>query len=426
MQASMISDKRLESNRSNAQKSTGPRTAEGKARSRRNAWKHGLAGAGVVMPDEDRERQRERVAAWTDDFKPRRAVEVWLVERAAKASYRLDRCVEKETAEVGERQRAAIESWEKAAREWVEQTAAALSRKPAETVRSLQLVSVGCDWLITRWETLARSLSDQKCWTQPETAHALNLLGQGGDGPFASGTPAASLRFHAFAARPERDSDTVDAFWGISTAHLDPEARAKAIAASVPDPETARGALAALIAAQVARLELVRDELWRDQDLPEITRATQSAAITCHDETVLMLRYESAHSMDLHRCLNQLAKLRKEASAHTPYAAAEAATSSTIHEAMAFQPEIPSAEAQAAPAPQTPSEPLRNEPTEAETQVASNGHKTSSGEGNGQASRSRGRSSGAAVAANGSSRSLSEAAAALETSATAPALASTA
>ena len=39
----MATDKQIAANRRNAQKSTGPRTLEGKAKSSRNALKHGLA-----------------------------------------------------------------------------------------------------------------------------------------------------------------------------------------------------------------------------------------------------------------------------------------------------------------------------------------------------------------------------------------------
>ncbi|MHB2166335.1 hypothetical protein [Alsobacter sp. R-9] len=41
----MASQKRIEANRRNAQRSTGPRSADGKARSRLNALKHGLSAS---------------------------------------------------------------------------------------------------------------------------------------------------------------------------------------------------------------------------------------------------------------------------------------------------------------------------------------------------------------------------------------------
>ncbi len=46
------SEAQIVANRINAAKSTGPRSAEGKERSRRNALKHGLA-ASVVVPGEE-------------------------------------------------------------------------------------------------------------------------------------------------------------------------------------------------------------------------------------------------------------------------------------------------------------------------------------------------------------------------------------
>ena len=46
------SEARILANKMNAQKSKGPTSTEGKMRSRRNALKHGMTGAGVVLPDE--------------------------------------------------------------------------------------------------------------------------------------------------------------------------------------------------------------------------------------------------------------------------------------------------------------------------------------------------------------------------------------
>jgi hypothetical protein len=39
----MSSPRKLSANRSNARRSTGPRTSQGKARSKRNSWQHGLS-----------------------------------------------------------------------------------------------------------------------------------------------------------------------------------------------------------------------------------------------------------------------------------------------------------------------------------------------------------------------------------------------
>ena len=49
----MPSRRQLEANRSNARRSTGPQTESGKNRSKMNAVKHGLAGANIVVLDED-------------------------------------------------------------------------------------------------------------------------------------------------------------------------------------------------------------------------------------------------------------------------------------------------------------------------------------------------------------------------------------
>ncbi len=49
-----MSDRQLRANRANALKSTGPRTEEGKQRSRLNGLRHGLTGQVSIMTDENR------------------------------------------------------------------------------------------------------------------------------------------------------------------------------------------------------------------------------------------------------------------------------------------------------------------------------------------------------------------------------------
>jgi len=49
----MATDKQIEANRLNAQRSTGPRSAEGKARSRFNALQSGIDAESILLPGED-------------------------------------------------------------------------------------------------------------------------------------------------------------------------------------------------------------------------------------------------------------------------------------------------------------------------------------------------------------------------------------
>jgi len=93
-----ISRKQIEANRSNAQKSTGPRSSAGKARSGANAFKHGLTAERVLLPGEtpeDFEAFRLDVHGY---FAPEGLMEEQLAERAASLMWRLRRVPEFEAA----------------------------------------------------------------------------------------------------------------------------------------------------------------------------------------------------------------------------------------------------------------------------------------------------------------------------------------
>ena len=71
----MISEKQLEANRRNAQRSTGPKTPEGKAHSSRNNLRHGLTGQITVLPNEDREVHDAFCNELIESFKPETPME---------------------------------------------------------------------------------------------------------------------------------------------------------------------------------------------------------------------------------------------------------------------------------------------------------------------------------------------------------------
>lgn len=84
----MISQKKLEANRRNARRSTGPKSTEGKARSRLNAVSHGLAAQlSAVIGAEDIARIADLVAP-PDAGEPHKAA-AW---RLAQGEVLLDRC----------------------------------------------------------------------------------------------------------------------------------------------------------------------------------------------------------------------------------------------------------------------------------------------------------------------------------------------
>ena len=67
----MTSAKQAETNRRNAQKSTGPSTPEGKTALRHNAMKHGLLSKDILLPGEDESALKELGERMRDDCSPR-------------------------------------------------------------------------------------------------------------------------------------------------------------------------------------------------------------------------------------------------------------------------------------------------------------------------------------------------------------------
>jgi hypothetical protein len=99
---------RINANRQNALRSTGPKTPEGKERSRANSYKHGLTGAGTVLPEREAAEVERRVVAFEEELQPSGEVGQALVRHAATMSVRMERCVLHETAAMTDRVRRAI------------------------------------------------------------------------------------------------------------------------------------------------------------------------------------------------------------------------------------------------------------------------------------------------------------------------------
>jgi len=87
----MATKHQIAANRRNAQKSTGPRSAEGKAASRFNALKHGIDARSQCLPTEDPEALDDLAAEYHGRFAPATPEERALVDTLISAEWDLRR-----------------------------------------------------------------------------------------------------------------------------------------------------------------------------------------------------------------------------------------------------------------------------------------------------------------------------------------------
>jgi hypothetical protein len=275
------SKKQIEANRLNALKSTGPKTEAGKARSRRNGLRHGLASL-VLVPDEDQATYDAAMARWKREAGPDNVVEEMLIRRAAVGSVQIDRI---EKARQQTRQKAArdaVEQWERSMQARARRKAQDLAKDPSNVVDDLEASAFGCEWLIRQWQGLDAPLRVGKPWDQRTVGRAQLLLGlpEGSPGPVAD---------------PElRTLWILAAAWSPRTVAAPP--RLNDLEDALPsEPEAALLALRDFIAFQIERLEALRDASWELVEGPDREAvALRAAAADTSKDAQLRHRYETS------------------------------------------------------------------------------------------------------------------------------------
>jgi hypothetical protein len=86
---SKLTQKQIQANRERAKKSTGPRTPEGKARSARNALKHGMYAEALLVFGDNERLLAEITRQYFEDFPPANIHERMLLEQMIFAQWRL-------------------------------------------------------------------------------------------------------------------------------------------------------------------------------------------------------------------------------------------------------------------------------------------------------------------------------------------------
>jgi hypothetical protein len=341
-------------NRRNAQKSTGPRTPEGKSRSRFNAVKHGMTAKTLVLPGEDADVLQQRIEAWTADLQPRNDLEQFLVERAVQSSWQLERADRAELARQAGIIRAAPA--EEASRQ--QEEAATLGRRlfwdrrgpmllyphfplrdqllaekkprtsfsglaedpddPARLVLRLESTAAGCQWMLDGWAELRAILDEGLAWQPPDKLKAIRLLGrQPIEAVEDDDIAILFLACYVIDARSRRDVDPFAELWNEllpgEEAIIKQRLSDRQVDDLLPDDESAaQAALLGLVGKAVARLE----ELARAHRQRAEADAAQQAARLSFDpsqEGERLRRYQSSCTRSLFRSLDTLLKIRRAA-----------------------------------------------------------------------------------------------------------------
>ncbi len=304
------SQKRIDANRRNAKKSTGPRTPEGKSRSRFNGLRHGLAATVPVLPGEDPAAFQARVDAVMESVAPQNQVEVDLLERVAATTWSFERATRAEAARLCHNIRHdAIEREQREKEEAVAlgqrlfwdargpwqlfphsaRTGESSERRtswsenpadpnnPALLVVRLERTVAGCRWLLDRWAELRARLEPGDVWVAPDQFKATRLLGKN---PLdAVDDPDVAL---IFLASPKLlpEGANGDAFTPISSELSGgndegdvyyTELKKRPSPKRMPrDAAAAREVLRALVDRQTSRLELI---LAQNQEIAETDAA---------------------------------------------------------------------------------------------------------------------------------------------------------
>jgi hypothetical protein len=193
------SEKQLAANRLNAQKSTGPRTPEGKNTSRSNSLTHGLCATTLVV--EDARALRQRNLDYFDALRPLDDFQCWAVTNVSLLSFKIERS---ERMERDVRDKIAIKAdlcWDDGHRFDAEMLGEQLGNRPAVVVEKLRATPQGCEWLIKRWSMLAYVANSGPGWDAGQVRVAFDLLATPVD--FRKGQPGIEIDLDGNAIDPE-------------------------------------------------------------------------------------------------------------------------------------------------------------------------------------------------------------------------------
>ena len=173
----MATERQIEANQRNARLSTGPQTPEGKARSRANALKHGLAAETLVIDALEAD-FAERKAIWEAEIKPTTPEACFALEAVVASTFRIEECRRSINARLDRETNRACLVWDLDREADVALIASKLAKQPELVSRQLKASKHGVELMLRTWDRLGESLDTKKgAWSDPEISTAFDLLG---------------------------------------------------------------------------------------------------------------------------------------------------------------------------------------------------------------------------------------------------------
>jgi len=293
----IVSEARVAANRANALKSSGPRTAEGKERSRANSFRHGMTGAGVVVPQEDAGEIERRFEGFQAQFGPVTESGRALVRRAAMLSVRVERCVVQEAAAISVKVRAAEADFDEAREEEVDGLIGMIGEEPGACVRKLRRMPEGIDRMLETWAELRSDLAHHsgRPWTMDHQAMAENLMGRRSGG-------FGTSRVEELSRASRGDFSMLGR--GDGAGLTDPARR-----------DWARRELIGMVNAEVAKLRAHRETIDLDRIDEERAGAGARALFDPSKAAALARKYEAAAERGMYRAIREMREVEAAAEA---------------------------------------------------------------------------------------------------------------
>jgi hypothetical protein len=339
------SQRRIEANRRNARKSTGPKTIAGKSAVRGNALKHGLT-ADMLVDGEDAEAFRCMANAHMTVFQPQNEVEVELAGTFTLSAWRRRRCVSTEAAMTNQfiRDTARAEKNDQAQHaltlgarlfhdsqnHWqlypdrLVRIGIVCTRKdktpggpdsPARLLKELESTHAGCRWLLDRWHELDERLRENARWEAIDMFKAIRLLGKQ---PLDVLEDAPGDLVDIFLAGHMLNSGDKELFYELRCEVEDEEIvavrlRLEELHDTLRRPkneECARATLEGLIQRQIRRLERLFQQHEADASA-EAAERTRRLAFDPGPEADKVRKYEDIAVRRMWRACEELGKWRR-------------------------------------------------------------------------------------------------------------------